>query len=106
MKLNWKVLVLPALLVAAGCEVPEDAKQAIEQAKAVAKAVADSDIAPDQLKSYAQLAVDLEKDPSQAEALLQKHGVSAEEFEKAMYKIAESPELSKVFEQLKQSMKK
>ena len=99
-----KILVLGAALVAfalVGCDAAKEAGDAYQDAKSTIQAVVDSDMTPESVKKYAKIAAEIEADPSKIEDTLKAHGVSKEDFDKAVKAIQDNPELKKVFEAAK-----
>ena len=98
-------VLLMACLV--DCGTAEDAEQVADQAASVESAVAGSDLTPDltpdSVREYAELAVAIEQEPERAAEILQEKGISTEQFEKALYAIAESAELSALFQEAKEA---
>ena len=82
MRIIMTLSVAAVALSLIGCEAADDAHQVLDQAKSIAQAVANSDLTPDSVREYAQLAVAIEKEPQRAEQLLKDKGISAKDFEK------------------------
>ena len=57
---------------------------------------------PDKVTKAAAVAVEIEASPDQAAAILQKHGMTTEEWTALMYEIAENEEWSAAFESARQ----
>lgn len=101
-----------SLVALAACEgeTPslEQAQKALEKAgDAVDKA---SELAQklDQgkIQELANLAAEIEKEPGKAEELLKQHGIDRAQFQKALERIRQDPELQKIFDAAKELAEK
>ena len=88
------------------CDQVQDARDKYSSVKEAAKALAASDLAPEKLEDFVNLAIEIEKDPSKAEKLLADQGISKEEFQKTMKSIQDNPKLAELFEQAKKAAAK
>jgi len=52
---------------------------------------------PEVVQKAITIAKEIESDPDNVEAILEKHGVTEEGFEDLMYRIAQDPELSRAY---------
>ena len=118
-----RYLMIPAMLITtcfvfAACdgETPslEDAQKAYDKASETAGTVAEKagevsdfvkNLDGDKVKELAKLAAEIEKDPSKAGELLKEHGLDKKQFDEAVQKISENPELKKVFDSAKELAK-
>ncbi len=104
--LTVAVLLLGILFTGCGdsqdtaADQAEAVKEATEEipAEVVAKLTAAEEALVNQVAAIASA---LEKAPAAAETVLEKFGMTAEEYEAAVYKIASNPALSAAFEKVK-----
>ena len=101
-------LVLGAACLFIGCgdsqdTAAENAEPAGETATETVQEVATALTAAEQemVEKIAAIATAVEKAPAMAESIMEKAGMTAEEYEAAVYKIAESPALTESFEKAK-----
>jgi hypothetical protein len=87
MKIATSVLVLLLLAVCAGCG-GGDAGSAPEAA---------DDALPEIVQEAVDVARELDADPDDAEAVLERHGLDVESFEAMMYEISSDPTLAQAY---------
>jgi SepF-like predicted cell division protein (DUF552 family) len=99
------VAVLLLGMIFTGCDdsqdTPADQAEAVQEAptEAVKEVVTELTAGEEILVTQvAAIATELEKAPATAEAVLERYGMTAEEYEAAVYKIASNPKLSAAFE--------
>jgi hypothetical protein len=62
------------------------------------EAVAGAEAAKDLPTRAAEITLAVEADPDSADAILEQHGVTVDEFEEMMFEIAADPELTRAYE--------
>jgi len=90
-----ETLIAPIVLalVLVGCGGGETAYDGAEPEQAEKTA---GDV-PDVVQKAITITNEIESDPDNVEAILEKHGVTEEGFEELMYRIAQDPELSRSY---------
>ena len=81
------------VLVMVGC-----GGSSVQQAPAPAQAPAAAEPATDLVTRALEISAAIEADPDSAEAILQSHDLTIEQFEEMLYEISADPELSKEFD--------
>jgi hypothetical protein len=88
---TWIALIGLALIVV-GCGGGETGYDSTEQTS-----MKDAGDVPEVVQKAITIAQEIEGDPDNAEAILEKHGITEEGFEDLMYQIAQDPELSRSY---------
>jgi hypothetical protein len=82
-------LILGFVFAGIGCAGPEQAQPASSGAQ--------TKPGPEKVELAAEIAREIQKAPGDADAILEKHGTTREEFEELLYEIAADPELSRAY---------